>query len=82
MPEETDPSSGTNPEAPRLVLARAATPPPVPPGQASQFSQPEANPLRLDTFPVVATVLLHYVTCGLFPMIWLNLTHGRLPKVR
>ena len=36
----------------------------------------------LTSFPVVAVILLHYVTCGLFSIIWLNLMHGRLPRVR
>lgn len=37
---------------------------------------------QLTDFPVVAAVLLHYCTCGIFTLIWLNLLHGKLPKVR
>lgn len=37
---------------------------------------------QLTRFPVWAVVLLHYATCGLFTFIWLNLMHGKLPKVR
>ena len=27
-------------------------------------------------------ILLHYLTCGIFSMVWLNVMHGALPKVR
>ena len=36
----------------------------------------------LATFPVVAIILLHYMTCGIFSLVWLNLMHGKLPRVR
>ena len=37
---------------------------------------------QLTSFPVTAVILLHYVTCGIFSLIWLNLLHGKLPRVR
>ena len=56
----------------------AGTPPPIglpPPA-------PDAGRHRFTEFPVVAVVLLHFFTCGLFSFFWLNLMHGKLPKVR
>ena len=37
---------------------------------------------HLTSFPVAALILLHYITCGIFSLIWLNLMHGKLPRVR
>ncbi len=37
---------------------------------------------RLEPFPVAASVLLHFVTLGLFSFFHLNLLHGKLPKIR
>ena len=37
---------------------------------------------RLTTFSVTGLVLLHFVSFGLFPMVYLNLMHDRLPKIR
>src|SRR6185369_4979284 len=34
----------------------------------------------LTSFPVAALILLHYATCGVFSLIWLNLMHGKLPE--
>jgi hypothetical protein len=36
----------------------------------------------LSAFPVAVAVLLHYVTFGIFTLIWLNLMHGKLCRVR
>jgi hypothetical protein len=57
---------------------------PITPHTAGAVGQPTppAAPLQLTTFPVVAIILLHYCTCGIFPLVWLNLVHGRLPRVR
>ena len=41
-----------------------------------------ANVHHLTGFPVAAVILLHYATCGIFSLIWLNLMHGKLPRVR
>lgn len=41
-----------------------------------------AEPHQLTQFSVLAVLLLHFLTCGVFSFIWLNLMHGRLPKVR
>ena len=51
----------------------ASSPPPIP---------TPANVHRLTSFPVAAVILLHYATCGIFSLIWLNLMHGKLPGVR
>lgn len=37
---------------------------------------------QLTSFPVAVVILLHFVTCGLFSFIYLNLMHGKLPRVR
>lgn len=36
----------------------------------------------LTTFPVAVAILLHFVTFGIFTMIWLNLMHGKMCRVR
>ncbi len=43
---------------------------------------PDTNRHQLADFPVAALVILHFLTCGIFTFIWLNLQHGKLPKVR
>ena len=42
----------------------------------------QAAPSDLAPFPIWALILLHYVTFGIFSMIWLNLMHGKMPKNR
>ena len=55
----------------------------MPPGNTpSPFAAPDANRHQLANFPVAALVILHFATCGIFPLIWLNLQHGKMPKVR
>jgi hypothetical protein len=52
-------------------------------GAVSPSPVPQLGPgHQLTSFPVVALILLHYLTCGLFSLIWLNLMHGKLPRVR
>ena len=65
-------------------------------GEIVEFTQPAATPPlngfpptgpvadrhQLTQFSVVAVVLLHFCTCGIFSFIWLNLLHGKLPRVR
>lgn len=34
------------------------------------------------TFPVASVVLLHFVSCGLFTLIYLNQLHERMPRLR
>jgi hypothetical protein len=36
----------------------------------------------LEEFPTWAMVLLHFISCGMFSTIWLNLMHGKMPLVR
>ncbi|HWF20170.1 MAG TPA: hypothetical protein VG754_12945 [Verrucomicrobiae bacterium] len=73
-PDPNVPSQGT-----------PGNPPPVPPPPALAQVPPAPGPVgthTLDSFPVVALILIHFFTCGLFSFIWLGLMHGRLPKVR
>ncbi len=69
MSEDAEAFLGLPPQIPAAVS-------PVPPAGGPGPIQP------LSPFPVVAVILLHYVTCGIFTMVWLNLLHGKLPKVR
>ena len=65
-------------EFPELGLAVAA-------GGGASLPPPISTPAgvhQLTSFPVAAVILLHYVTCGIFSLIWLNLMHGKLPRVR
>ena len=78
MSDDAESFLGTKPDAPlanKSVAASAAgaTPPPM--------GSP-ANTHQLTNFPVVAVILLHYLTCGIFSLVWLNLMHGKLPRVR
>jgi len=36
----------------------------------------------LSVFPVASLVLLHYVTAGVFSLVYLNLLHERMPRLR
>jgi hypothetical protein len=38
--------------------------------------------LQLSYFPVIAILILHFMTLGIFSVVWLNLLHGKLPKKR
>jgi hypothetical protein len=53
-----------------------------PPPLASRTDAPPSPTHQLTTFPVAVAILLHYVTFGLFTMVWLNLMHGRMCRVR
>jgi hypothetical protein len=58
---------------------------PAPLQSPSSTSQPvatAASPHQLTAFPVAAAILLHYMTFGLFTLIWLNLMHGKMRRVR
>ncbi len=37
---------------------------------------------NLTAFPTVQVLLLHYATAGLFTLIYLNLMHDKLPRIR
>ena len=41
-----------------------------------------SHPAKMETFPVWLLVLLHYVTLGIFSIVWINLYHGKLPRTR
>jgi hypothetical protein len=83
MPDNTEPFPGTKP-----ALNPADTTSPT--GSAGGIPRPPGPPPlaplapahQLTRFPVVAVILLHFLTCGLFSLIWLNLMHGRLPRIR
>jgi len=53
-----------------------------PPPLSSRTGATPAPPHQLTTFPVAIAILLHYVTFGLFTMVWLNVMHGRMCRVR
>ena len=40
------------------------------------------QPHQLSAFSVASLVLLHYITAGLFSVIYLNLLHDKMPKLR
>jgi type II secretory pathway pseudopilin PulG len=67
MPEDAESFLGVN-KPPQA-------PPPIP-------APPNGQSHGLTSFPVVAIILLHYLTCGIFSLIWLNLMHGKLPRIR
>lgn len=57
---------------------------PAPPMQAAP-AQPVTSTTSqhtLDTFSTPVLILLHFVSCGIFTAIWLNLMHGKMPKIR
>jgi hypothetical protein len=86
MPEDPNsiPGNQSNPDVPDKI--GSANPPAVPPITAGPpvMSPPNPNPHthQLTSFPVALVVILHYLTCSLFTLIWLNLMHGKMPKVR
>ena len=41
----------------------------------------KGQPHQLSVFPVASLVLLHYVTAGLFSIIYLNLQHDKMPRL-
>jgi hypothetical protein len=57
---------------------KAATPPPL----ASRTEATPSCPHQLTTFPVAVAILLHYLTFGIFTLIWLNVMHGKMCRVR
>ena len=82
MPDESDSPTGPPPD--HQFPARNESSPPVGPPQIPS-TPPAPKPVQLHalgTFPVVAVILLHYVTLGIFSIFWINLTHGKLPRVR
>jgi len=42
----------------------------------------EATGHSLTSFPVWLLIVLHYVTLGIFSIVWLNVYHGRIPRRR
>ena len=57
---------------------KAGAPPPL----ASPTGVAASSPHQLTAFPVAVAVLLHFVTFGIFTMVWLNLMHGKMCRVR
>ena len=55
-------------------LPPVQTPSPIPPIPNSAHG--------LTSFPVPLVILLHFMTCGIFSLVWLNLMHGKLPRIR
>lgn len=58
---------------------QAGTPPPP---LARPIETAPSRPHQLTTFPVALAILLHYVTFGIFTLVWLNLMHGKMCRVR
>lgn len=54
----------------------STTVPSLPPGANA------ATRHQLEQFSVPVAILLHYLTLGIFTLIWLNLLHGKMPQVR
>ncbi|HTS16346.1 MAG TPA: GYF domain-containing protein [Verrucomicrobiae bacterium] len=65
-------------EFPELAAAFAA----VSPASGPPTIPAPAGPHQLTKFPVAVVIILHYLTCGIFGIVWLNLMHGKLPRVR
>ena len=72
--------------APSAIVPQTPAPPApvtVPPaGRLVQAGTAAVRMHQLSTFPVAVVILLHYVTIGIFTTIWLNLMHGKMPKIR
>jgi prepilin-type processing-associated H-X9-DG protein len=58
------------------------TPPPALPSGSLSPTAIDPHQHQFKEFPVAAAIILNFLTCGLFSPIWINLMHGRLPKVR
>jgi hypothetical protein len=54
----------------------------VPPARFAPGGILSAEGHTLSAMPGVVVILLHYFTCGIFPLIWFGLMHGRLPQTR
>jgi hypothetical protein len=61
---------------------QTAAPPPIPVQPPPRTGATTSCPHQLTTFPVALAVLLHYLTFGIFTMVWLNLMHGKISRVR
>ncbi len=42
----------------------------------------KGQPHQLSAFPVATLLLLHYLTAGVFSIIYLNLLHDKMPRLR
>jgi hypothetical protein len=83
MPDDNESLRGIKPDAQVTDKAETADAGGIPPGQVVPPIPPNANGGHgLTSFPVPLVILPHYMTCGLFPLIWLNLMHGKLPRIR
>jgi len=77
---------------PYMTMAMPSSMPPGTPGamqmampmswQLVPPNSPMASMHQLTKFSVGLMILLHYVTFGIFPMIWLNLMHDKMPRLR
>jgi type II secretory pathway pseudopilin PulG len=75
MPEDSESSQG-NKKTESSNAGGVPLLPKVPPVPAPAGSH------QLTSFPVALVILLHFLTCGIFSLVWLNLMHGKLPRVR
>ena len=60
--------------------AAAAPQPPL--MNSPTVESPVQSSYSLTSFPVIVTVLMHFLTLGIFTQFWLVSLHGKLPKVR
>jgi hypothetical protein len=71
-------------ELPEFAGVSSAQPPGQlqPPPLTSRTGVTISYTHQLTTFPAAVAILLHYVTFGIFTIIWLNVMHGRMCRVR
>lgn len=46
------------------------------------YDSPEAKAISFKKFSIIAVIVLHYLTLGIFSWIWLSLAHGSMPRIR
>ncbi|GEM_PF-1918031 len=54
----------------------------APPSPNSRTGASPSCPHQLTKLPVAVAILLHFVTFGIFTLIWLNVMHGKICRVR
>ncbi|MBW7991202.1 MAG: hypothetical protein FVQ84_14460 [Planctomycetes bacterium] len=46
------------------------------------YGSAEAMAHSLQQVPVIFMIILHYITLGIGPLVWLDIAHSRIPKIR
>lgn len=70
------------PAASLTFLANIFNAPPLPVSPPVAAGASLMTTHQLSHMPVVAVIILNYLTIGIFPLIWFALMHGKMPKVR